>query len=152
MARYGLLVGSLCIIVLLVGGMVVQASNVVTFQVEVLPGLRIANPGTLTFSSVAPGQTVLEDLNLTVWSNVNWELLVKAVGLGTEEGFRGGVELGSAGSWYELTEEITQVSVSRPPTGDEGISVRVPFRLTGSYEDAPGNYSFQVEFTVVPSL
>jgi hypothetical protein len=152
MARYGLLVGSLCIIVLLVGGMVVQASNVVTFQVEVLPGLRIANPGTLTFSSVAPGQTVLEDLNLTVWSNVNWELLVKAVGLGTEEGFRGGVELNDFGYWRSLSDESMLIHLGQKPTGAEGLSVQVPFRLTGSYEDAPGNYSFQVEFTVVPSL
>ena len=152
MARHKFLVGIMCLAALLAFGKGIQASNMVTFQVEVLPGLRISNPDTLTFLPVAPGQTDIQELNITVWSNMNWELSVKAVGYGVEGGLRGGMEMGSSGAWYELSEESTVIQLGQPPTGPDGATLRIPFRLTGSYEDAPGNYSFQVEFTVVPSL
>jgi hypothetical protein len=152
MARHFLFMGFLCLAVLFALGTAVQAANVVTFQVEVLPGLRLSNPDMLIFVPVAPGQTDIQELNLTVWSNINWELLVKAVGYGVEGGLRGGMEMSNSGAWYELSEESTVIQLGQPPTGPDGATLRIPFRLTGSYEDAPGNYSFRVEFTVVPSL
>ena len=152
MARHKFLVGIMCLAALLAFGKGIQASNMVTFQVEVLPGLRISNPDTLTFLPVAPGQTDIQELNITVWSNMNWELSVKAVGYGVEGGLRGVVQLNDSGSWRDLSSEGTVIQLGRPPTGPDGTILRIPFRLTGSYEDAPGNYSFQVEFTVVPSL
>ncbi len=152
MARHKFLVGIMCLAALLAFGKGIQASNMVTFQVEVLPGLRISNPDTLTFLPVAPGQTDIQELNITVWSNMNWELSVKAVGYGVEGGLRGVVQLNDSGSWRDLSSEGTVIQLGRPPTGPDGTMLQIPFRLTGSYEDAPGNYSFQVEFTVVPSL
>ena len=152
MARHKFLVGIMCLAALLAFGKGIQASNMVTFQVEVLPGLRISNPDTLTFLPVAPGQTDIQELNITVWSNMNWELSVKAVGYGVEGGLQGGVEMGGLGGWHDLSIEAAIIHAEQPPTGPDGATLRIPFRLTGSYEDAPGNYSFQVEFTVVPSL
>ena len=37
-------------------------------------------------------------------------------------------------------------------TGSEGRVIKVPIRCTGTYGDLPGNYSFRLEFTVVPAL
>src|SRR5690554_6793927 len=58
----------------------VFASGNVTFRVHVVPGFALSVQDELVFNQVTPGQTVHEDLLVTVWSNVNWDLLVDAAG------------------------------------------------------------------------
>lgn len=130
----------------------VQATGSVTFQVEVLEGFSISSPATLTFAPVGPGQSDVQDVELTVWSNVAWDLSVKAVGYDPEEGLPGTVEVGASGDWYLLSSETSVIQMSRLPTGAGGAMVSTPFRLQGSYNDAPGSYSFQVQFTVSAAI
>ena len=141
----------LCLILLVTWGAVAQASGVITFQVEVLPGLSISSPDNLSFGPLAPGQTTYKELGITVWANVPWELWVQAIDYDLEGGLQGIVEVeASRGNWLDL---FTETRIFRSDeTGPDGMEVQVPFRITGSYADVPGSYSFQAEFTVVPSL
>jgi hypothetical protein len=152
MVRNHFFVGVLCVTVLLALTTIAQASGTVTFQIEVLPGLSVSSPDLLVFDPVAPGQSDHQDLNITVWSNVTWELSVQAVGYDVEGGLQGIMEVGSLGGWGEISQDPIMVRAGQPPTGPNGTSMDIPFRFIGSYEDVPGTYSFQVEFTVVAAL
>lgn len=152
MVRNHFFVGVLCVTVLLALTTIAQASGTVTFQIEVLPGLSVSSPDLLVFDPVAPGQSDHQDLNITVWSNVTWELSVQAVGYDVEGGLQGSLEVNSLGGWVELTTERSMLHFGQSPTGPDGTSMDIPFRFIGSYEDVPGTYSFQVEFTVVAAL
>ncbi|NMB01379.1 MAG: hypothetical protein GX971_07685 [Firmicutes bacterium] len=133
-------------------GTVAQASGVITFQIEVLPGLTISSPDQLSFGGVAPGQTVEKELELTVWSNVKWKMLVKSIDH-MSGWLRGTIDVQDfGGTWHELSTQMRPLLVDQDVTGPGGTDVQIPFRFTGSYDDTPGNYSFEVEFTVVPSL
>lgn len=152
MSRNFLFVIALCLAAMLALTPGVEATGSVIFYVEVLHGFRIASPGTLTFAPVAPDQTNLQELEITVWSNVEWDLSVKAVGYNPEEGLRGTVEVGASGAWQVLSSESSFIQLGQPPTGASGAALLTPFRFKGSYDDAPGPYSFQVEFTVAPAI
>jgi len=130
----------------------VEASGTVTFYVQVVPGLKISSPDQLTFEPVAPGQSDVQELSLTVWSNVRWQLLVEANGYGAEGGLSGTMEVGDSGIWHKLSAEGTAIYFGQAPTGPDGVVFQTPFRFTGSYDDEPGDYDFQVKFTVVPAL
>ena len=129
----------------------VEASGTVTFYVQVVPGLKISSPDQLTFEPVAPGQSDVQELSLTVWSNVRWQVLVEANGYGAEGGLSGILEVGQSGSWREISAGSV-IHSDQPPTGPDGVVFQTPFRFTGSYDDEPGDYDFQVKFTVVPAL
>lgn len=149
--RSKLAFGALTLCVFLFSATFVQASGVVTFQIEVLPGVSISSPDNLVFDPVAPGQRVEQDVGVTVWSNVEWELAAQVIDYGAGD-LQGLIEvLDPQGLWRELSTTARTLMVNRPVTGAEGLEVQIPFRVTGSY-DLPGSYSFQVEFTVVPSL
>ncbi|MDI9485588.1 MAG: hypothetical protein QM372_09020 [Bacillota bacterium] len=152
MVRHKVLAAVLLATVMLGIALGVEASGTVTFFVKIEPGLKISSPDTLTFAPVAPGQTDVQDLNITVWSNVRWQLLVEAIGYGGEGGLRSTLEIGDLGNWHELSAEGDAVYVGQPPTGSEGITMGVPFRFTPSFADEPDDYSFQVKLTVVPAL
>lgn len=146
-----LLMGSLLVILLSTG--LTLASGLITFQLEVIPGFTISGPEQLVFPPVAPGQISQQELTIRVWSNVRWNLSVRVVSEGVEEGFHGTLEVeGENGDWYEFGVGSRTLRSSQPPTGESGREVNIPFRFRGSYSDVPGNYSLQVEFTVVPSL
>lgn len=143
----------LSLLVILACGGVANSSGVVTFQVEVVPGFTVSGPDNLSFDPISPGQTTQHDLGLTVWSNVSWELSVRASGQEGEGGLYGVVEFyDSSSRWTVLDNGTRLVCGDQPLTGPSGLEVIIPFRFTGSYEDSPGTYSFQVEFTVVPAL
>lgn len=146
-----LLLGSLVVILLSTG--LTLASGLITFQLEVIPGFTISGPEQLVFPPVAPGQISQQELTIRVWSNVRWNLSVRVVGEGVEEGLYGTLEVeGANGEWFEFMGGSRTLHSSKPPTGESGREVNIPFRFRGSYSDVPGNYSLQVEFTVVPSL
>lgn len=129
------------------------ASGFITFQLEVIPGFTIANPDNLVFPPVAPGQTIHQELTITVWSNVRWNLSIRATGEELEGVLFGMVEVeGENGDWHDLFGGVRTLRSSQSPTGPHGRGVHIPFRFAGSYSDTPGLYSFQVEFTVVPAL
>ncbi len=152
MFRGFMLVVVLCTATLLALTPGVQATGLVTFQVEVMHGFRVSSPGTLVFAPVAPEQSNIQELELTVWSNVEWDLSVKAIGYDPEGGLQGTVEVGNSGAWHVLSTESNLIQVGQSPTGVAGATLLVPFRIKGSYDDAPGAYSFQVEFTVAPAI
>lgn len=129
------------------------STGVVTFQIEVTAGFTISSPDHLIFEPVAPGQTTYRELIITVWSNVDWELMVATIGEDMPGGLRGQIEFNrSDGVWAPLGKLAYPVRSNQPLTGPTGSEVTIPFRFTGSFEDTPGNYSFQVELTVVPAL
>jgi hypothetical protein len=152
MVRHKVLAAVLLATVMLGIALGVEASGTVTFFVKIEPGLKISSPDTLTFAPVAPGQTDVQDLNITVWSNVRWQLLVEAIGYGGEDGLHGMLEISDLGSWRELSRDGTVIQLGRPATGPDGLSVPIPFRFTPSFADEPDDYSFQVKLTVVPAL
>lgn len=128
-----------------------ETAGVITFQIKVLPGLSISTPELLVFEPVAPGQTTSQELNLTVWSNVNWRLMV--TGEQDTSGLEGDILFQDwLGSWIPLVYLDTIVIDLQQPTGPEGTQVTIPFRFEGSYQDLPGTYSLDVKFTVVPTL
>lgn len=133
-------------------GGLVWASGSIVFHVEVASGVTISTPEELSFGRVAPGQAVQEDLEVEVWSNVEWQMGVQVTDpmLG---GLRGRVEVQDhQGTWKDVTTQTRTILMNQPATGTEGIVAKIPFRFTGSFEDTPGTYSFEVEFTVVPAL
>ncbi|HBG01998.1 MAG TPA: hypothetical protein DDW87_10560 [Firmicutes bacterium] len=147
-----LLVSALCIAVLFVWIVGAQASGIVTFRVNVTPGMTISSPGTLEFESVAPDQTLERDLNITVWSNVDWQLTARSVDY-DQGGLQGVIEAAdSYGSWHDLGSEEWVLRRDELPTGASGLTFDIPFRFTGSYSDAPDTYEFQIQLTVVSAL
>lgn len=130
-----------------------DASGVITFQIEILPGLAISSPDLLNFGALAPGEQSEQALTLTVWSNVPWELSVRPLNALDSDGLLGTLEVqDESGRWRELSEFQVIVSTNQPPTGPDGAQIQVPFRYIGSYGDEPGGYELQVQFTVVPAL
>lgn len=129
------------------------AAGMVNFQIEVIPGFTVEGPEKLVFEAAAPGGIVQRDLMLTVWSNVTWELLVKAYSQGTGDALQGQLECCSAwGSWDSPNSEGRSICKSEMPTGEAGYEVGIPFRFVGSYDDLPGDYTVGIEITVVPML
>ena len=134
------------------------ASGHVMFQIEVVSGFAVSVPDTLVFAPAAPGETVYQDLPITVWSNVGWELRVSSSGgaLGGE-GSPSPVLLGlevtdHSGTWRPLDDISRTVRTDQLPTGPEGIQVNVPFRFVSDFSNEPGVYTINVEFTVVPVI
>ncbi|MGI6625446.1 MAG: hypothetical protein ACOX57_08520 [Limnochordia bacterium] len=117
MLKKKLLAGLFCLAVLLVWVGGIQASGLVTFRVEVISGMTISSPSELVFSSVVPGIPAEKDLEIIVWSNVEWELKGKAVddGLGGLEGLIEAQD--SHGTWYDLGANEWLLRRAEPPTG-----------------------------------
>lgn len=149
--KQGLFFCSLFILIL--ASSVVCASGIITFQVEVVPGLTISSPELLDFSTVAPGQSSQRNLELIIWSNTGWELLVQARGDDVETRLNGAMEVqDDQGKWSELLTRVSTLYDAQPSTGPDGIKLNIPFRFTSSYGDDPGVYSFEVKFTLVPII
>ncbi len=136
----------------------VSASGHVVFQIEVTPGFAVSIPDILVFAPAAPGQTVYQDLSITVWSNVGWELIVSSPGdvLG-EDGspafLQSGLEVRmQSGEWRRILGLERSIRTNQEPTGPEGTQLSVPFRFTSDFSDAPGVYTIDVQFTVVPEI
>lgn len=131
----------------------VESGGVITFQVEVIPGVTIESPDNLVFEPVAPGQSTEQNLSLTVWANFLWELSVRSLREDAGENFFGDVEVQDEnGVWYDLFARRRIIRSEQSSTGALGKEISVPFRFKGSFDDEPGTYSFEVEFTVVPAL
>ncbi|HPT83202.1 MAG TPA: hypothetical protein PLM25_04880 [Limnochordia bacterium] len=141
---------ALSLMLMLLGAAAVQAAAVITVQVEILGGFSIDCSDLFNFGAVMPGQSIEETLELKVWSNRAWDLYVSCIGPvevpGTLE-----VE-DQRGLWQDVASSSRLVLWDQTATGSEGSVVHIPFRLSTSYADAPGEYEFQIEFTVVPSL
>lgn len=140
------------LLVLVLGGQSF-ASGLITFQLEVVPGFSISAPEQLVLPPVAPGQASQTELSMRVWSNVRWNLIIKVPSEGMDEGLYGVLEAkGDTGEWREFSKGERTLFTSQMTTGEKGRMVSIPVRFMGSFDDVPGNYSVQVEFTVVPSL
>ena len=135
----------------------VGASGHVMFQIEVVSGFAVSVPDTLVFAPAAPGETVYQDLSITVWSNVGWELRVSSSGgaLGGDDSSSSvlsGLEVCAENVWRSLFGLERIVATNQLPTGPEGIQVNVPFRFVSDFSNEPGVYTINVEFTVVPVI
>ena len=145
------LVFAVLMVAFLMVGTSVEASGRVTFEIEITSGCSLLSPGDLTFPPVGPGQTVQQDLEITVFSNTNWSLEMEVRDLGEGDALLGAIQFQDSGFWRNLSIGRNVIG-EQLPTGQDGLVVRVPFRLQGGYEHNPGSYSFEVEFTVVPAL
>lgn len=140
------------LLVLVLGGQSF-ASGLITFQLEVVPGFSISAPEQLVLPPVAPGQASQTELSMRVWSNVRWNLDIRVLNEGTEGGLYGVLEMkGEDSVWHELGLGTRMLRSQQSSTGENGRELSIPIRFMGSFDDVPGNYSVQVEFTVVPSL
>lgn len=141
---------ALSLMLMLLGAAAVQAAAVITVQVEILGGFSIDCSDLFNFGAVMPGQSIEETLELKVWSNRAWDLYAAYKGVGEMPGL---LEVRDHRDvWLDVQERSRLVLLDQPATGSEGSVVHIPFRLSTSYADAPGEYEFQIEFTVVPSL
>ncbi len=121
----------------------------VILQVEVVPGFAIDVPESLLLPKAAPGQISEGTLDVKVWANAPWILMAKM----GNEGPAGIFEHRSIGaSWVELGSAETTVFESENATGVEGREFSIPFRFRADYDDAPGEYSVEIELTVVPRI
>lgn len=153
MQKIWLFKATLCFFVVFMLGIATQAGDVITFQIHVLPGMTLSSPDSLVFDPAAPGQTIRKDLNITVWSNVRWELTAQAISPENEGALGGRVEVEDVqGDWLSIFARQRKIRSYQLPTGSMGSLVNVPFRFIGSYQDSPGDYFFEVEFTVGPSI
>lgn len=152
--------GFFCVLVLLSTGSVAVASGgsgKVTMFVEVAPGFAISLQDSLTFPQAAPGRSVEAELDVTVWSNVDWQLRATATTVRSEDGtphdFEGGIEvLDFESAWRNLLIGERIIRYAQQPTPSEGETISVPFRFQPGFGDGPGTYTIQVQFTVVPAL
>ncbi|NLM41895.1 MAG: hypothetical protein GX199_06250 [Firmicutes bacterium] len=151
MARNRAVLTYLTLVLMLLAASTAQAAAVITMQVEILAGFSIAcEEDNLAFGTLSPEQTVQKELELTVWSNVPWDLYVDYTGTGDLPGL---LEVqDERGVWLSLGDNSRMVLFDQPETGRDGSALTIPVRFTSSYSDAPGTYEFQIEFTVVPSL
>jgi hypothetical protein len=151
MLKKKLLAGLFCLAMLLVWVGGIQASGLVTFRVEVISGMTISSPSELVFSSVVPGIPAEKDLEITVWSNVEWELKVRCADY-EQGGLKGVIEVEDSDTWYNIFSQARTIRLGQAPTGKDGLTLDIPFRFTASYSDAPANYQFEIELTVVPAI
>lgn len=152
MARQYLLVMALLVAALFSLNVAVEASGVVTFEVEIVSGYRLDSPNFLTFAPVGPGQVAQQDLEIVVYSNTEWSLEMKARNLGDADALADAIQFRDSGMWRALPHEKSTICAEQPATGQDGTVVNIPFRFQGGYEHDPGTYSILVEFTVVPTL
>lgn len=148
--------GFFCALFLALLGTTAGADGSVTLFVDVKPGLALQVQDSLTFPEAGPGQGVEAELDVTVWSNVEWQLRVAAFAVhldGVPSDLEGSLEVRSgANFWYVLDGATKALLTEQPPTTGDGVTVAVPFRFTPGYGDAPGRYAIQVEFTVVSEI
>ena len=151
MARNRAVLTYLTLVLMLLAASTAQAAAVITMQVEILAGFSIAcEEDNLAFGTLSPEQTVQKELELTVWSNVPWDLYAAFSGTGELPGV---LEVQDhRGVWLDVGRSSKVVLWGQPETGRDGSALTIPVRFTSSYSDAPGTYEFQIEFTVVPSL
>lgn len=132
-------------------------SGKVTVFVEVAPGFAISVQDSLTFPQAAPGTSVEAELDVTVWSNVEWQLLATSTSVHSKDGnphvLKGTVDIIDAfGLWEPLTNKVRTIRMEEPPTSQDGRDLTVPIRFQPGFGDAPGTYTIEVQFTVVPAL
>ncbi|MFY9495151.1 MAG: hypothetical protein WAQ17_08190 [Limnochordia bacterium] len=139
----------LCVALLILVVVVPASAGVVVLQVEVLPGFAVDVPNRLVFPPVAPGQFSEQNLNVTVWANAPWILMATIL---DGEDMAGIFEHRSLdGSWTRLGSTTSIVFESSSPTGAEGVEMSIPFRFRVDYGDDPGDYTVEIELTVVPA-
>jgi hypothetical protein len=126
-----------------------QASETVTVQVTILEGFSISGPGNIIIGALAPEEQRRTDMELNVWSNVPWELSV-TLAEGSNPPMK--VEVQDMEETWVTLSGTKLLYWNQDVTGSEGRVIKVPIRCTGTYGDLPGNYSFRLEFTVVPAL
>lgn len=56
------------------------------------------------------------------------------------------------GLWEPLTNKVRTIRMEEPPTSQDGRDLTVPIRFQPGFGDAPGTYTIEVQFTVVPAL
>lgn len=138
------------LVLLLIGTTAAQAAGIITVQVEILPGFSISAPSSFSMGPLMPDQSAEKELELTVWSNVPWELTASLYGFAQVPGI---LEVRDGrGVWLEMGPGARRITWDQPETGPEGTQLKIPFRFSSGYADAPGTYTFQLEFTVVPAL
>jgi hypothetical protein len=147
--------GFFCALILACAGL--AAAGEVTFFVQVEPSFAIAVQEQLFFPKASPGTTVDAELDVQVWSNVGWDLMVVSHGVYDEEANPVALERGvevqiASGQWRPLDGVGKAIHVGQPPTPSEGAVVTVPFRFQPEFGDLPGTYAVQVVFTVVPEI
>ncbi|HHT74322.1 MAG TPA: hypothetical protein GX008_11490, partial [Firmicutes bacterium] len=140
--------GFFCALFLALLGTTAGADGSVTLFVDVKPGLALQVQESLTFPEAGPGQGVEAELDVTVWSNVGWELFVAASAVRLDDmpvTLEGLLEVQTASGYWRFLDEIGRgVLTDQPPTTGDGVTVAVPFRFTPGYGDAPGRYAIQV--------
>ena len=152
MARQYLLVMALLVAALFSLNVAVEASGVVTFEVEIVSGYRLESPSALIFPKVGPGQVSQQDLEIIVYSNTEWNLEMRVESYGDNQFLSDAIQFRDSGMWRALPHEKSTICAEQPATGQDGTVVNIPFRFQGGYEHDPGTYSILVEFTVVPTL
>ncbi len=122
----------------------------VILQVEVVPGFAINVPESLLLPKAAPGQISEGTLDVKVWANAPWILMAKMADGGEPGGKFECSELW--GTWQQLDSIDKAVYESENPTSVDGVELSIPFRFRADYDDAPGEYSVEIELTVVPRI
>ena len=139
--------GFFCVLVLLSTGSVAVASGgsgKVTMFVEVAPGFAISVQDSLTFPQAAPGRSVEAELDVTVWSNVDWQLRATATTVRSEDGTpmtsKAALRFWIESAWRNLLIGERIIVMSQQPTPSEGETISVPFRFQPGFGDGPGTY------------
>ncbi len=129
----------------------------VSFTVEPYALLEILTPN-LVFPPVNPGEMVEEIVSLLVKANVAWDLrIVGSRSAETEDGTD--VDVHSSilvkdhlDMWEKITEISPRIMINQTPTDSDGIPLQIPLRLEADFNDPPGTYETQIEFTLVPQV
>jgi len=150
--------GFFCALILIAAGSVLAApeEGAVTLVVEVKAGSAISVQDTLSFPEAGPGQPVEAALEVTVWSNVDWQLGVAATAAQRDTVpavLDGELSVKAiSGQWYAIDEVPIPVIDTVSKTTKDGATFAIPFRFTPGFGDEPGTYYITVEFTVVPAI
>lgn len=141
----------------LAGAVSVSAESM-TLRFEVQSGFMVEVPDELVFPALAPGDSTEQSVEVTVWSNTEWDL---AVG-GGDLALFDGTETVSVETHFEVRDFVGNYQVlsgsnhdiaqAQEPTDADGTTITVDFRLEGAFGDPPGEYTTDVIFTVVPQL